>query len=156
MRKIQVVAGIVWKDGCFLAARRSPGKRGEGFWEFPGGKIEPDETREQALARELKEELGIEVSDCEYWKSEEHSYAGYIIALHFYHVREFSNTPMMIEGHDALAWVSPSFSRPMPRFCANSKNFTPPGRKRRASFHKFIAGAFGFYSCAEGLGLWSD
>ena len=108
MRKIQVVAGIVWKDGCFLAARRSPGKRGEGFWEFPGGKIELDETREQALARELKEELGIEVSDCEYWKSEEHSYAGYIIALHFYHVREFSNTPMMIEGHDALAWVSPN------------------------------------------------
>ncbi len=56
MRKIQVVAGIVWKDGCFLAARRSPGKRGEGFWEFPGGKIEPDETREQALARELSED----------------------------------------------------------------------------------------------------
>ena len=104
---IQVVAGVIWKDGRFLAARRYGCKLGAGFWEFPGGKIEPEETREQALVRELKEELGIIVQDFEYWKSEEHSYAEYTIVLHFFHVTGFLNVPVLVEGHDALAWVTP-------------------------------------------------
>lgn len=107
---IQVAAGIIWKDGQFLAARRSGCKFGSGFWEFPGGKIEPHESQEQALARELKEELGIIVQGFAFWKSEEHSYADYTVVLHFYHVTKYLNHPILIEGHDALAWVYPDKS----------------------------------------------
>ena len=107
MKTIQVVAAIIWQEGRFLAARRCGARHGSGLWEFPGGKIEANETQEQALARELKEELGIIVQDFEFWKKEEHKYADYTVVLYFFHVRKFLNSPILIEGHDALAWVLP-------------------------------------------------
>jgi cysteine synthase B len=57
---VHVVCAIIENDGQLLVARRSPGQALAGFWEFPGGKVEPGETSEQALARELKEELGVD------------------------------------------------------------------------------------------------
>ena len=107
MKTIQVVAAIIWQEGRFLAARRAGSRLGSGLWEFPGGKIEPGESQEQALARELKEELGIIVQEFEFWKQEEHKYADYTVVLYFFHVRKFLNSPILIEGHDALAWVLP-------------------------------------------------
>ncbi len=108
MKTIQVVAAIIWSNGRFLAARRHGCRQGSGFWEFPGGKIEPGESQEQALARELKEELGIIIQDFEFWKREQHDYADYTVLLYFFHVTKFLNSPMLIEGHDALAWVKPA------------------------------------------------
>ena len=55
-----VMAAVVEKDGRYMICRRGPGRRLEGVWEFPGGKLEERETPEQGLARELREELGIE------------------------------------------------------------------------------------------------
>lgn len=111
MTVLQVVAGVIWKEGLFLVARRTGCKYGSGLWEFPGGKIEPNETYEQALVRELKEELGIIVQEFTYWKNEEHNYDDYTVVLHFYHVTSYLKHPMLIEGHDALAWVSPEESK---------------------------------------------
>ena len=108
MKTIQVVAAIIWLNGRFLAARRHGCRQGSGLWEFPGGKIELGESQEQALARELKEELGIIIQDFEFWKREQHDYADYTVLLYFFHVTKFLNSPMLIEGHDALAWVKPA------------------------------------------------
>ena len=61
MTSIVVAGGIIWQDDHLLAALRPQGKPMAGYWEFPGGKLEPGETAEQALCRELREELGISV-----------------------------------------------------------------------------------------------
>lgn len=60
MHVMDVAAGIIWRKGRFLAARRPPGKPMEGYWEFPGGKQEKDESPMDALRRELNEELGVD------------------------------------------------------------------------------------------------
>lgn len=62
MKTIEVVAAIIHKDNCYLATQRGYGDF-EGMWEFPGGKIEEGESREEALKREIKEELDAEVKD---------------------------------------------------------------------------------------------
>lgn len=74
MRTITVVAGIVWRGDSFLAVRRPEGKPHAGFWEFPGGKVEYGETLEQALARELHEELGITPICMQAWRVVRHIY----------------------------------------------------------------------------------
>ena len=60
--RIEVVGGILWRGGSFLAAQRPEGHPQAGFWEFPGGKVEPGESLEAALARELAEELSLSVT----------------------------------------------------------------------------------------------
>ncbi|MFJ5870631.1 (deoxy)nucleoside triphosphate pyrophosphohydrolase [Dietzia kunjamensis] len=60
--RIEVVAAVFFRDGEVLACRRAPGKSAEGKWEFPGGKIDHNETPEIALVREIREELGISIS----------------------------------------------------------------------------------------------
>ncbi|MBX0333013.1 (deoxy)nucleoside triphosphate pyrophosphohydrolase [Pontibacter sp. HSC-14F20] len=59
---IEVVAGVVQRSGLYLIAKRAPGKSLAGYWEFPGGKLEAGETHEACLARELKEELDLDVT----------------------------------------------------------------------------------------------
>ena len=61
MKKIEVVAAILQRDGAYFATQRGYGEF-EGMWEFPGGKIEPGESREVALKREIQEELGIDIT----------------------------------------------------------------------------------------------
>ncbi len=59
---IRVTAAVVERNGRFLVARRRPGLRFEGVWEFPGGKLEPGETGEECLRREMREEMGVEIA----------------------------------------------------------------------------------------------
>ena len=106
MISIVVAGGIIWQDDHLLAALRPQGKPMAGYWEFPGGKLEPGETAEQALCRELREELGISVRACRLWQIVEHDYAerDLHVQLHFFHVTAFDGTPCARERQE-LRWV---------------------------------------------------
>lgn len=104
-RAIDVVAGIIVRDDRFLAARRSLSMSEPGFWEFPGGKVEAEETLGQALARELEEELSIAIDAFSLWKVKEKKVRGRAIRLFFHLVTEFSGAPTPREGQE-LAWIT--------------------------------------------------
>ncbi|MGE4553118.1 MAG: (deoxy)nucleoside triphosphate pyrophosphohydrolase [Desulfovibrionaceae bacterium] len=107
MREVYVVAGVLWRDGRCLAVTRPAGYDWAGWWEFPGGKIAQGETREAALARELKEELDCEPLAMEEFLAKRHVYPEYAVNLWFYHVTEFSGEPRPCEGQE-LAWIDPA------------------------------------------------
>jgi mutator protein MutT len=102
---IDVVAGIIVRDDRFLAARRSLSMSEPGFWEFPGGKVEAEESLGQALARELEEELSIAIDAFSLWKVKEKKVKGRAIRLFFHLVTEFSGAPTPREGQE-LAWIT--------------------------------------------------
>lgn len=104
---IDVAAGLITRpDGSLLLAQRPPGKPWEGWWELPGGKIESGETTLQALARELKEELNIDVTLATPWVSYTHEYPTTIVRLAFCRVTAWVGEPVGAEGQE-LAWVHP-------------------------------------------------
>lgn len=76
-----------------------------GLWEFPGGKVENNESWLQALAREIKEELNLEIGASEFFKQVDFNYPSQTVCLRFYIVSQFSGTPKGLEGQ-ALNWVS--------------------------------------------------
>jgi len=96
-------AVILQPDGSFLLGRRPEGKPYAGYWEFPGGKIEPGETAAQALVRELHEELGIEADRYTPWITREFVYPHAYVRLHFFRVAGWHGEIRDIH-HDALAW----------------------------------------------------
>lgn len=102
---MDVVAGIIVRDGRFLAARRSASMQWSGFWEFPGGKVEAGESLDQALRRELKEELSIAIDAFSLWKVKKKTCTQGAIRLFFHLVTDFSGTPTPREGQ-ALAWMT--------------------------------------------------
>lgn len=102
-RSVRVVAAVVERDGRYLVARRPPHHRHGGLWEFPGGKVEPGESDQQATARELREELAVQVLD-----------VGPIVAHHadpgtafviVFRRTDIEGDPQAIE-HSALAWCT--------------------------------------------------
>lgn len=104
MRPIDVAVGILIRpNGDVLLAQRPPGKPYAGYWEFPGGKVEPDETILAALQREFMEELGIDVIAAEPWCGVEHAYEHAHVRLHFYLSRQWRGEPKSLEGQ-AFAW----------------------------------------------------
>ncbi len=112
---VPVVAAVVRRgDGRVLLAQRPSGAHA-GLWEFPGGKVEPGETPEQALARELREELGIGVEVGEVLATVEHRYPHIAIRMTAYACRLVEGEPRGLHGQ-AVAWASPvEMSRyPMP------------------------------------------
>jgi 8-oxo-dGTP diphosphatase len=104
-RKVtEVAVGVlVQPDGRFLLAQRPAGKPYEGYWEFPGGKLEPGESVEAALARELHEELGLDVTQCERWHILEHDYPHAYVRLYFCKVTDWRGEPVGREGQ-AFSW----------------------------------------------------
>lgn len=105
---IEVVAGVICrKDNLgvteFLATQRGYGDY-KGFWEFPGGKTEPGETPEQALGRELKEELAIDVEVGEFITTVEHDYPGRHITMHCYFCEIVGGEPTLLE-HESARWL---------------------------------------------------
>ena len=111
---IVVTAAIIERDGRFLMARRLKGTHLEGLWEFPGGKIEPGESLEACLVRELAEELGVAGRVLGPRWSTTHDYPTKRVELHFYDC-EIDGDPLPLLGQE-LRWVTASelASLPLP------------------------------------------
>jgi 8-oxo-dGTP diphosphatase len=103
-RPVDVAVGVlIDRDGRFLLTSRPEGKVYAGYWEFPGGKLEAGETVEQALKRELHEELGIHIGAAQPWKIELVDYDHARVRLHFCKVFDWQGEFEMRE-HQAMAW----------------------------------------------------
>lgn len=103
-RHTEVAVGILVRpDGALLLTSRPEGKPYPGYWEFPGGKLEPGESVAQALERELHEELGVRIAAPEVWRVTEHDYPHALVRLHWCKVREWHGEFEMREGQ-SMAW----------------------------------------------------
>jgi len=101
---VDVAAAVIERpDGSFLLAQRPPGKVYAGWWEFPGGKVEAGEPAERALARELHEELGIDVQTAYPWISRVHVYEHATVRLNFFRVTRWRGEPRARENQ-RLVW----------------------------------------------------
>ncbi|MFB7831429.1 (deoxy)nucleoside triphosphate pyrophosphohydrolase [Streptomyces sp. NPDC056056] len=103
---VVVVAGALYDRGRLLAARRSAPVELAGRWELPGGKLEPGESPEAAVVRELREELGVEVEPGERIPGEWPLKPGYVLWV--WTARLLSGEPRPLEDHDALRWLTRS------------------------------------------------
>jgi len=116
---IEVVAAVIERpDGSFLLAQRPRGKVYAGFWEFPGGKVEPGEVLQAALARELHEELGIDVEIAYPWIVRHYTYPHATVSLNFYRVRAWKGEPHGKENQQ-LTWQHASALHVTPLLPAN-------------------------------------
>jgi 8-oxo-dGTP diphosphatase len=106
MKVIEVAAGIIHHGGRYLIARRKPGVHLAGFWEFPGGKREADESLTECLQRELFEELGVRVDLPIPYRVVRHDYSEKIVELHFFRcaIEEGEAEPVDCEE---IRWVLP-------------------------------------------------
>jgi 8-oxo-dGTP diphosphatase len=104
--RIRVTAALLEENGRVLLARRKPGRHMGGRWELPGGKIEPGETPEDSLARELAEELGLEASVGEHLCSALFDGDGISLELLVYRVHRTAGEPAALE-HEEIRWVPP-------------------------------------------------
>ncbi len=116
-----VTAGVIWnEEGKILLAQRPHDGLLGGLWEFPGGKVEPGETLEECLQRELREELGIEVEVKDPVGAVDHAYSHFRITLHAFHCRHVAGEPRAIGVAD-WRWVRPEEIRQYPLSRADVK-----------------------------------
>lgn len=101
---LRVAAAIITKNNKVLIARRRQGETLEGKWEFPGGKIEQDESPEDCLVRELHEEFGIDAKIGSYFCSSIHDYGNFSIELIAYTIEDYSGDFVLID-HNKIEWV---------------------------------------------------
>ena len=103
----EVVAALIWQGEKFLICQR-PAHKGCGLlWEFVGGKVEPHESKEDALVRECREELGITVRVGEPFMEVVHEYPDITVHLTLFHAVIGEGTPTLLE-HNDLAWITPA------------------------------------------------
>jgi 8-oxo-dGTP diphosphatase len=103
-----VVAGALYdRERRVLIAQRPPGKHMAGRWEFPGGKVSSGETEGDALVRELREELGVEVTSCRPLMRLSHDYDDRRVELSMWVVDVFTGDPQSLDGQQ-LKWVAPA------------------------------------------------
>lgn len=104
MKTINVVAAVIFKDGKVFATQRGYGEFKDG-WEFPGGKIEPGESPEDALRREIREELEVEVNVGELIDTIEYDYPAFHLSMKCYACTIDDGNPHLLE-HEAAKWLS--------------------------------------------------
>ena len=104
MKRIEVVAAIIYKDGAYFATQRGYGEF-EGMWEFPGGKIEPEETTESALKREIQEELGIDITVDKFLCTTDYDYPSFHLTMHCYLCRIISGE-IELREHKSARWLT--------------------------------------------------
>lgn len=116
---VRVAVGVVFNAlGEILVALRPSHKLQGGLWEFPGGKIEPEETAEEALKRELLEEVGITVTSFSPLVQCEHHYQHHHVTLEVFYIQEFEGTALGHEGQ-VIDWVTLEKLRHLPLLSAN-------------------------------------
>jgi mutator protein MutT len=115
-RRVLVVAAVIERDGEVLVARRREAGERAGLWEFPGGKVEPGEGERAALARELREELGVRVQVGELYARVDHIYPDLQVELALYRARLHENEEPRALTAEELRWV-PRRALPGLPFC---------------------------------------
>lgn len=140
LKRIEVACAIIWRDGRFLAARRPEIAPFGGYWEFPGGKLEAGEKPEEALCRELEEELGILPLEYEYLGAKVHFYEAekLEVALRFFNVASFAGQARPKEGQ-TLEWMSPAQAR--------EASFLPADAEFIANMNNLDSGACQSQTC---------
>jgi mutator protein MutT len=106
MNVIEVAAGLIRDEGRYLITRRKPGVHLAGFWEFPGGKREPDESLVECLQRELFEELGVRVDLPIPYQIVRHDYPEKTVELHFFRCAIEKGEPAPVDCAE-IRWVQP-------------------------------------------------
>ena len=101
----QVVAALLWDGGRFLICRRPPNKARGLLWEFVGGKVEPGETKQQALMRECREELAVTVSVGELIMDIVHEYPDLTVHLSLFRAAIAAGVPQKLE-HNDISWIT--------------------------------------------------
>ena len=102
----QVVAALIWDGPRFLICQRPAHKARGLLWEFVGGKVEPGESRKAALARECREELGVEIAVGDIFMEVEHTYPDMTVHLTLFHARILQGIPQKLE-HNDIQWITP-------------------------------------------------
>jgi len=100
-----VAAALIDADNRILIAQRPQGKQLAGLWEFPGGKVEPGETEEEGVQRELLEELNLQVRDLSHYITIEHSYPDFHLLMHCY-LCHCDNPKLELTEHIAFKWLA--------------------------------------------------
>ena len=127
---IEVVAALIWQGDRFLICQR-PAQKARGLqWEFVGGKVEPGETKQQALVRECREELDITVSVGPVFMEVAHSYPDITIHLTVFHASLTGGTPQLLE-HQAMLWILPEAAAHF-EFCPADKVILGKLRKEQS------------------------
>ncbi len=114
-----VVAVLIDRQGRYLLAQRPQGKAYAGYWEFPGGKVEPGETLRDALTREIREELGVEIRDALPWVTRHFDYPHARVRLHLFRVTQWTGEPQPLEDQQ-LAWQGLGCEAVAPMLPANA------------------------------------
>ena len=104
MKKIEVVAAILHRDGAYFATQRGYGEF-EGMWEFPGGKIEQGESSEDALKREIQEELGIDITIDEFLCTTNYDYPSFHLTMHCY-IYSIEAGEIVLREHKSACWLT--------------------------------------------------
>ena len=111
----EVVAALIWNGGRFLICQRPAHKARGLLWEFVGGKVEPGESKEQALVRECREELAVTMSVGEVFMEVDHEYPDLNVHLTLFNAAIIEGTPKMLENND-IRWITPE-EIPQYEFC---------------------------------------
>lgn len=119
MKHLEVVAALIWDKDRFLICQRPKDKGCALLWEFVGGKVEPGESHEQALVRECREELGIQVSVGNEFMDVTHEYPDAVVHLTLYEATIVSGIPQRLE-HQDFQWILPDEISQYP-FCPADK-----------------------------------
>ena len=106
MKRIEVVGAVIVNAGLILCAQRGSAGKLPGMWEFPGGKVEPEESPAEALEREINEELSCEIVVKDFITTTEYEYDFGIVVLSTFYCELKSGAPALSE-HEAMVWLSP-------------------------------------------------
>ena len=106
MKVIEVVAAIIEHDGTYFVTQRGYGEF-EGMWEFPGGKIEPGESRKVALRREIQEELGVDITIENLLCTTEYNYPSFHLTMHCY-LCSITSGEIVLREHKSARWLTPA------------------------------------------------